>query len=109
MDTERLGRYARLIAVTGGGIRPGQSVVIRAGLDQPEFTLALAEECYRAGAAEVEVEWEYQPLAKLDNKYMDAGAWAPSSPGSSRACAAARTACPSCSISRAPTPTASPG
>ena len=72
MDTERLGRYARLIAVTGGGIRPGQSVVIRAGLDQPEFTLALAEECYRAGAAEVEVEWEYQPLAKLDNKYMDA-------------------------------------
>ena len=43
MDTEQLRRYARLIAVTGGGIRPGQSVVLRAGLDQPEFALMLAE------------------------------------------------------------------
>ena len=70
MDTEQLRRYARLIAVTGGGIMPGQSVVLRAGLDQPEFVLMLAEECYRAGAAEVEVEWEYQPLAKLDNRWQ---------------------------------------
>ena len=70
MDTGQLRRYARLIAVTGGGIMPGQSVVLRAGLDQPEFVLMLAEECYRAGAAEVEVEWEYQPLAKLDNRWQ---------------------------------------
>lgn len=70
MDTEQLRRYARLIAVTGGGIMPGQSVVLRAGLDQPEFVLMLAEECYREGAAEVEVEWEYQPLAKLDNRWQ---------------------------------------
>ena len=70
MDTEQLRRYTRLIAVTGGGIMPGQSVVLRAGLDQPEFVLMLAEECYRAGAAEVEVEWEYQPLAKLDNRWQ---------------------------------------
>ena len=70
MNTEQLRRYARLIAVTGGGIMPGQSVVLRAGLDQPEFVLMLAEECYRAGAAEVEVEWEYQPLAKLDNRWQ---------------------------------------
>ena len=32
MNEEILRRYARLIAVTGGGIRPGQSVVIRAAL-----------------------------------------------------------------------------
>lgn len=70
MDTEHLRRYARLIAVTGGGIVPGQSVVLRAGLDQPEFVLMVAEECYRAGASEVEVEWEYQPLVKLDNEYQ---------------------------------------
>lgn len=68
MDTELLRRYARLIAVTGGGILPGQSVVLRAGLDQPEFVLMLAEECYNAGAREVEVDWEYQPLVKLDNE-----------------------------------------
>ena len=70
MEEKLLRQYARLIAVTGGGIIPGQSVVIRAGLDQPEFVLMLAEECYRAGAAEVEVDWEYQPLAKLDNRWQ---------------------------------------
>ncbi len=70
MDTKLLRQYAKLIAVTGGGIQPGQSVVIRSGLDQPEFTLMLAEECYRAGASEVEVEWEYQPLVRLDNEYQ---------------------------------------
>ena len=68
MNEEILRRYARLIAVTGGGIRPGQSVVIRAALDQPEFVHMLAEECYGAGAAEVAVEWEYQPLTKLANE-----------------------------------------
>ena len=65
MDTELLRRYARLVAVTGGGILPGQSVVLTAGLDQPEFALMTAEECYRAGAAEVEIEWQYQPMEKL--------------------------------------------
>ena len=74
MDTQLLRRYARLIAVTGGGLRPGQDVVIRAGLDQPEFTLMLAEECYAAGAARVEVEWEHPPLQKLDYEYLGAAA-----------------------------------
>ena len=74
MDTQLLRRYARLIAVTGGGLRPGQDVVIRAGLDQPEFTRMLAEECYAAGAARVEVEWEHPPLQKLDYEYLGAEA-----------------------------------
>ena len=70
MDSEQLRRYARLIAVSGGAVQPGQSVIIRAGLDQPEFVLMVAQECYKCGASEVSVEWEYQPLAKLDNKYQ---------------------------------------
>ena len=74
MDTQLLRRYARLIAVTGGGLRPGQDVVIRAGLDQPDFTLMLAEEFYAAGAARVEVEWEHPPLQKLDYEYLGAAA-----------------------------------
>ena len=68
MKSELLRQYAKLIAVTGGGIVPGQSVVLRAGLDQPEFVLMLAEECYAAGAGEVEVEWEYQPIERLKNE-----------------------------------------
>ena len=66
MEQQR--RYARLIARTGGGILPGQSVIITAGLDQPKFVEMLAEECYDAGAAEVAVEWEYQPLVRLANE-----------------------------------------
>ena len=68
MKSELLRQYAKLIAVTGGGIVPGQSVVLRAGLDQPEFVLMLAEECYAAGAGEVEVEWEYQSMERLKNE-----------------------------------------
>ena len=70
MYIDKLRGYARLIAASGGAVQPGQGVVIRAGLDQPEFVLMVAEECYALGAAEVEVEWEYQPLARLNNRYQ---------------------------------------
>ncbi len=60
-----LRQYAKLIAETGAGIKKGDGVVIRAELDQPEFVLMLVDECYKAGAAKVEVEWGYQPLAKI--------------------------------------------
>ena len=58
-------RYARLIARAGVNVQRGQSVLIAAGLDQPEFVEMLVAECYRAGAAEVEVEWRHQPLTRL--------------------------------------------
>ncbi|MBQ7566579.1 MAG: aminopeptidase [Oscillospiraceae bacterium] len=61
--------YARLIARTGVRVQPGQSVVIAAKLDQPEFVTMLAEECYKAGAENVTVEWSHQPLQKLHVKY----------------------------------------
>lgn len=57
--------YAKLIAQTGIHIEKGQEVIITAGLDQPEFVKMLVEECYRAGASSVRVEWNYQPLEKL--------------------------------------------
>ncbi len=61
--------YAKLIAGTGVNIRKGQEVLIRADLDQPEFVAILVEECYRAGAKKVTVEWSYQPLEKLHVRY----------------------------------------
>ena len=61
--------YAKLIAGTGVNIRKGQEVLIRAYLDQPEFVAILVEECYRAGAKKVTVEWNYQPLEKLHVRY----------------------------------------
>lgn len=61
--------YARLIARTGVNIEKGQEVVIVAGLDQPEFVKMVVEECYRAGAGKVTVDWDYQPLTKLHMRY----------------------------------------
>ncbi|MDY2719662.1 MAG: aminopeptidase [Candidatus Faecousia sp.] len=57
--------YARLIAVAGIHVQKGQDVRILADLDQPEFVKILVEECYRAGARLVTVEWNYQPLTKV--------------------------------------------
>ena len=63
-----LRKYARLIAEKGGNVQKGQDVIIRAGLDQPEFVKMVAEECYRLGARMVTVEWSYQPLTKLNQQ-----------------------------------------
>ncbi len=65
-----LRQYARLIARVGANIQPRQEVIIRAGLDQPEFVQMLVEECYRAKAKKVTVDWSYQPLAKLHYRYQ---------------------------------------
>lgn len=62
--------YAKLIARTGVNIEKGQEVVITAGLDQPEFVKMVVEECYRAGAAKVTVDWDYQPLEKLHVRHQ---------------------------------------
>ncbi len=64
-----LRNYARLIAVTGAGVKKGQEVWITADLDQPEFVKMVVEECYKAGAKNVRVEWDYQPLAKTNVRY----------------------------------------
>lgn len=60
-----LRNYARLIAVMGINVQKGQEVFIAAELDQPEFVKMVVEECYRAGAKRVIVDWNYQPLDKI--------------------------------------------
>mgnify|MGYP001851880152 FL=1 len=69
MKKTLLRNYAKLIARVGGSVQKGQRVVITAQLDQPEFIAMLVEECYRAGAADVSVEWHYQPLEKLASRF----------------------------------------
>jgi len=64
-----LRKYARLIAEMGVNVKKGQEVIIRAELDQPEFVSYVVTECYKLGAAKVMVEWNYQPLEKLHNRY----------------------------------------
>ena len=67
-----LRKYAQLIARRGVNIDKGQEVVIVAELDQPEFVKMVVEECYRAKAARVLVEWSYLPLTKLNVNHMNA-------------------------------------
>ena len=70
MDKNTMRDYAGLIAVMGANIQKGQECVINAELDQPEFVTMLAEECYKAGAARVTVEWTHQPITKLHAAYQ---------------------------------------
>ncbi len=64
-----LQNYARLIARKGVNVQKNQDVVIRADLDQPEFVKMVAEECYKAGARLVSVDWSYQPITKTTYRH----------------------------------------
>ncbi len=66
---KKIREYARLIATVGANVREGQAVIIRAQPDQPEFIAELCEQCYKAGASEVTVDWEYMPVSRLSIKY----------------------------------------
>lgn len=64
-----LRKYARLIATVGIHVQKGQEVFVTAELDQPEFVQMVVEECYRAGAKRVVVDWSYSPLTKTHYRY----------------------------------------
>ncbi len=64
-----LREYAKLIVRCGANVQKGQEVMIYADLDQPEFVQMVAEEAYKAKAAKVMVEWDYQPLSKIHVRY----------------------------------------
>ena len=69
MNKTRLKKYANLIARCGVNVQKGQEVIITAELDQPEFVKMVADECYRAGAKKVSVDFSYQPLMKSHVRY----------------------------------------
>ncbi|MBR4295307.1 MAG: aminopeptidase [Clostridia bacterium] len=70
MKKTTLRNYAKLIATMGVNVKKGQEVVITAELEQPEFVYMVTEECYKAGAGKVTVDFSYQPLTKLSVKYQ---------------------------------------
>jgi len=70
MKKTLLRKYARLIAVMGARPRKGQWVIVTAEPDQPDFVAMVVEECYRAGAGKVTVEWDYQALTKIHTRYQ---------------------------------------
>lgn len=70
MKKSLLKKYAHLIAVSGANVQKKQPVIIRASVDQADFVTLVAEECYKAGASYVRVDWRWQPLTKLDYRHQ---------------------------------------
>ena len=69
MKKSVLREYAKLIVRVGVNVQKGQTVLVYADLDQPEFVQMVVEEAYKAKAKEVFVEWSYQPLTKTHVRY----------------------------------------
>ena len=65
MNPEMIKKYAKLIVVTGANVQKGQPVVVTASVDQSAFAEAVVEECYKAGAKWVRMEWTCQNITKL--------------------------------------------
>lgn len=70
MKEEILKNYAKLIVKAGVNVQKNQDVVISASVEDAYFVKYVVEEAYLAGAREVVVDWNYQPLAKLDYQYQ---------------------------------------
>jgi len=62
-------KYARLIARTGANIQKGQTVKLTINVDQYEFAELMIDECYKAGASRVDVEWASQAVTKLHYRH----------------------------------------
>lgn len=72
MKKTTIQKYAALIARKGVNVQKGQDVIINASVEQPEFVRVLVDECYKAGARYVKVEWSYQPITKSTYRYAKA-------------------------------------
>ena len=69
MNKTDLRKYARLIVRTGVNVQKGQPVVISSSVDDAYFTKYVVEECYKAKAKSVTVEWGCDEVDKLVYKY----------------------------------------
>ena len=73
ISEELLKKYARLIVRTGANVQPGQTVQLTASVEQHAFAVMVAEECYRAGAAKVNLDWTCDAVSRLHYLYADEG------------------------------------
>ena len=70
MELERLREYAELLAKKGINVLPGEEVWINSQLDQVEFVRLVVEECYKAGAKKVRVDFSDNKISRLNYQYM---------------------------------------
>ncbi len=65
MKKSTIKKYAKLIVRVGANVQKGQSVVVSCSVENAEFCALVVDECYKAGAKYVTVNWSYDPLVKL--------------------------------------------
>lgn len=69
MKKSILKSYAKLIVRTGVAVKKGQPVLIKTNVTNEEFTTMVVEECYKAGATKVVVEWGSEAVARVNYKH----------------------------------------
>ncbi len=66
-----LQKYAALIVRTGANVQPGQVVQLTISVEQHEFAALLMEECYKAGARKVNIDWRCDLQSRLNYLYAE--------------------------------------
>ena len=69
MKKSILKSYAKLIVRTGVAVKKGQPVLIKTNVTNEEFTAMVVEECYKAGATKVVVEWGSEAVSRVNYKH----------------------------------------
>lgn len=70
MKKTDLKNYAKLIVRIGANVQKNQRVIIRAAVGDAYFVKYVVEECYKAKAKDVTVEWNCDEVSKLHYKYQ---------------------------------------
>ena len=68
MKKSTLKQYAKLIARVGANVQKNQSVVISASVNDEYFVKYVVEECYKAKAKHVRIDWYSDEITKLTYK-----------------------------------------
>ena len=66
-----LRKYAELIVRTGANVQKGQTVQLSISVEQHAFAVLVAEECYKAGAKKVNIDWISDAHSRLNYLYAD--------------------------------------
>lgn len=70
MKKSDLKKFAKLIVKQGANVQKNQSVIINASLEIADFVRLVVEECYKAKAKDVRVDWTDDELTKIHYKYQ---------------------------------------
>ena len=72
MNKTILRNYAKLIVKMGANVQKNQDVIIVASVDDNYFVKYVVEECYKAKARKVTVDWTSDDVTRLNYKYQKA-------------------------------------